>query len=465
MHILEQTDQCGDALSEEHLTPARIVEALGRYIVGQEKAKRAVAIALRNRWRRRRTDPEIRSEIMPKNIIMIGPTGVGKTEIARRLAGLVRAPFLKVEASKYTEVGYHGRDVESMVRDLVKCAVKMVRDEMAEDVLPQARENAEERLLDCLYEPESEQEPAGGGEMPDYSERKEMKTRARGRLREMLREGKMEDRAVDVEISEKPVIQGMVAGGEEMGVDMQELFEQMMPSRSETRRMKVSDAREILIQQEVEHLIDRERLHSEAVKRSEESGIIFVDEIDKVAGKEHQDHGPGVSRHGVQRDLLPIVEGSSVPTRYGMVQTDHILFVAAGAFTVAKPSDLIPELQGRFPIRVELDQLTRDDLKRILVEPRNALVKQYAALLATEGLKLEFKEDAIERLAEIAEEINRDVESIGARRLQTVMEKVLEEVSFSAPEMGKAKVVVDAEYVDKHLGELTANRDTMQYIL
>ncbi len=464
MHILEQGNKRRDVISEEQLTPVRIVEELEKYIIGQDKAKRSVAIALRNRWRRRQTEPAMQDEILPKNIIMIGPTGVGKTEIARRLAGLVRAPFLKVEASKYTEVGYHGRDVESMVRDLVKFAVKMVRDEMAREVLPQAEENAEERLLDCLYEPEAEA-PEFGAEDGGPGDRREQRKRVRRRLREMLRGGKLEERTVDVEITEKPEVHGMVAGGEEMGVDMQELFEQMMPSRSETRRMQVSKARSILIQQEVEHLIDRERLHAEAVRRSEESGIIFIDELDKVAGKEQQDQGPGVSRQGVQRDLLPIVEGSSVPTRYGMVQTDHILFVAAGAFTVAKPSDLIPELQGRFPIRVELAQLTREDFKRILVEPRNALIKQYIALLGTEGLELEFREDAIDRLAEIAEEINRNVESIGARRLQTVMEKLLEEVSFHAPGMRRAKVVVDADYVDERLEELSTDRDMMQYIL
>jgi len=465
MHILESGDKNRDVVSEEDLTPARIVEALDRYIVGQKSAKRSVAIALRNRWRRRQTLPEMQKEILPKNIIMIGPTGVGKTEIARRLAGLVRAPFLKVEASKYTEVGYHGRDVESMVRDLVKYAVKMVRDEMGEEVLPQARENAEERLLDCLYEPEPEPSGSEEGAAANYEERRKQKERARERLREMLRDGRLEDRSVEVETTEKPAIQGMVAGGEEMGVDMQELFEQMMPSQTETRRMHVSNARRIIVQQEVERLIDKDRLHSEAVRRSEESGMIFIDEIDKVAGKEQQNQGPGVSRQGVQRDLLPIVEGTSVPTRYGMVQTDHILFVAAGAFSTSKPSDLIPELQGRFPIRVELDQLTKEDLMRILVEPRNALTSQYIALLKTEGVQLKFEKDAIQRLADIAAQINRNVAGIGARRLQTVMEKLLEEVSFNAPDMRGKNFKIDADYVDERLSDLAADRDMMQYIL
>ncbi len=461
MHLLQSEDKRSNTLTEDDLTPARIVDALDRYIVGQDAAKRSVAIALRNRWRRLRTSPEMCREILPKNIIMIGPTGVGKTEIARRLAGLVRAPFIKVEASKYTEVGYHGRDVESMVRDLVKVAVNLVRKEMADEVLPQARDNAEERLLDCLYEPEPVSEEADSA----HSDKQGQKERARQRLRQMLRDGKLEDRSIDVEITEKPVVQGMVAGGEEMGVDMQELFEQMMPSHTETRRMSVSNARRVIVQQEVEHLIDNERLHSEAVKRTEEGGIVFIDEIDKVAGKEQQNQGPGVSRQGVQRDLLPIVEGTSVPTRYGMVQTDHVLFIASGAFSVARPSDLIPELQGRFPIRVELSQLTKDDLKRILVEPRNALTRQYTALLEPDGVKLKFKSNAIERLADIASRINRDVESIGARRLQTVMEKLLEDVSFAAPDMKMGDVEVDADYVDKRLKDLADDRDMMQYIL
>ncbi len=463
MHILESKHKRRNSIKESQLTPVRIVEELDKYIVGQKDAKRSVAIALRNRWRRRQTDPEMCREIMPKNIIMIGPTGVGKTEIARRLAGLANAPFLKVEASKYTEVGYHGRDVESMIRDLVEYASKMVRRELAEEVRPQAEDNAEERLLDCLYEPD-ENLPASGSDI-DPLEKREQKKRARERLRNMLQAGKMEERTVEIEIVDKPVVQGMISTGEEMGVDMQELFEQMMPTRSETRRMSVQNARKVLIQQETERLIDKERLHSEAVQRCEESGIIFIDEIDKVAGQDQKNQGPGVSRQGVQRDLLPIVEGSTVPTRYGMVQTDHILFIAAGAFNVAKPSDLIPELQGRFPIRVELDQLTKADFQRILIEPKNALIKQYVALLKTEGVKVDFNEEAIERLAEIAEKINQNLESIGARRLQTIMERLLEEVSFHAPEMKGGKVSVDKEYVDNQLSDLAADQDLMQYIL
>jgi ATP-dependent HslUV protease ATP-binding subunit HslU len=436
------------------------VQALDRYIVGQDDAKRAVAIAMRNRWRRQQTSEEMSREILPKNIIMIGPTGVGKTEIARRLAELARAPFVKVEASKYTEVGYYGRDVESMVRELVEMSVNMVQEEMAEDVREQAQSNAEERLLDGLYEPETD--------LPDQADeydRQEKRRHARRRLRQMLRDGKLEDREVEVEVTEKPnVVQGMIGGGDEMGIDMQGFIEQMMPSRHETRRMKVSEARKVLVQQEIERLIDRETLNRRAVERAQENGIIFVDEIDKVAGRE-SGRGPEVSREGVQRDLLPIVEGSAVSTRYGTVHTDHVLFVAAGAFTVSRPCDMIPELQGRFPIRVELNELTREDFVRILVEPRNALTKQYAALLETEGVELKFGEDAIERIAEISQEVNENTESIGARRLQTVMEKLLEEVSFHAPEMGGADVDIDAEYVDDKLQDLVRDRDMTRYIL
>ena len=446
--------------SPENLTPRRIVQALDRYIVGQDDAKRAVAIAMRNRWRRQQTSEEMSREILPKNIIMIGPTGVGKTEIARRLAELARAPFVKVEASKYTEVGYYGRDVESMVRELVEMSVNMVQEEMAEDVREQAESNAEERLLDGLYEPETELP-----EQADEYDRQEKRRHARRRLREMLRDGKLEDREVEIEITEKPtVVQGMIGGGEEMGIDMQGVIEQMMPTRHETRRMKVSEARKVLVQQEVERLIDRETLHRRAVERAQQNGIIFVDEIDKVAGRE-SGRGPEVSREGVQRDLLPIVEGSAVSTRYGTVHTDHVLFVAAGAFTVSRPSDMIPELQGRFPIRVELNELTREDFVRILVEPRNALTRQYVALLETEGVELKFREDAIERIAEIAQEVNENTESIGARRLQTVMEKLLEDVSFHAPEMGGADVDIDAEYVDDKLQDLVRDRDMTRYIL
>lgn len=444
----------------ENLTPRRIVEALDRYIVGQDDAKRAVSIALRNRWRRQQADEEMQQEILPKNIIMIGPTGVGKTEIARRLAELANAPFVKVEASKFTEVGYYGRDVESMVRELVTCSVNMVREEMAEEVRPQAERNAEERLIDGLYEPETHI-PEG----PEDYDRQGQRERTRERLREMLRDGQLEDREVEIEVNEKAsVVQGVMGGGEEMGFDMQGMLEQVMPERRETRRMSVSEARDVLIQQEIEKLIDRETLHRKAVERAQDNGIIFVDEIDKVAGQE-SGQGPEVSRQGVQRDLLPIVEGSSVSTRYGNVDTDHVLFIAAGAFTVSKPSDMIPELQGRFPIRVELNELTQDDLMRILVEPRNALTKQYAALLQTEGVDLQFRDSAIERISEMAQEINEGTESIGARRLQTVMEKLLEEVSFHAPEMGGTTVDIDASYVNDKLEDVVTDRDMTRYIL
>ncbi len=440
------------------LTPRVIVQLLDQYVVGQDKAKRAVAIALRNRWRRQQLSDELRQEVLPKNIIMIGPTGVGKTEIARRLAGLTHAPFIKVEASHYTEVGYHGRDVENMVRELVELSVNMVRGEMREQVRSRAEQNAQERLLDCLYEP---MDPVSAD--PDRSQQGE---RARERLRKLLQEGQLDARNIEIEVTEKPVvIQGLSFGGEEMGVDMQSFLEEMMPSRSERRRMTVAEARQVLVRQESEKLVDRETLTRKAMWRAENQGIIFIDELDKIASRTSETHGPDVSREGVQRDLLPIVEGCTVPTRYGMARTDHILFMAAGAFNVAKPSDLIPELQGRFPIRVELDDLTREDFVRILREPRNALTKQYRALLATEGVKLEFTDDAVERLAEFAEQINRTTRSIGARRLQTVMEKLLETVSFEAPDTSQKSLVVDRPYVDEKLAELVEDEDLTRYIL
>ncbi len=441
------------------LTPRAIVQQLDQYIVGQDDAKRAVAIALRNRWRRQQVSGEMQREVLPKNIIMIGPTGVGKTEIARRLAGLANAPFVKVEASHYTEVGYHGRDVENMVRELVQLSHNMVREEMMEQVRPQAEQNAEERLLDYLYEP-----PTGG---IDDEEKREQQARARERLRGMLREGKLDEREIEIQVTEKPqVVQGMVMGGEEMGVDMQSFLEEMLPGRTENRRMAVQEARDVLVHQESEKLLDRQTLARKALWRAENSGIIFVDELDKIASTGGESgRGPDVSREGVQRDLLPMIEGCTVPTRYGMVNTDHILFIAAGAFNVAKPSDLIPELQGRFPIRVELSDLTKDDFVRILREPRNALTKQYRALLETEGVELEFTDGAVERLAEYAERINRTTQSTGARRLQTVMEKLLEELSFEAPEIAPTRVVVDQGYVGTRLAELVEDEEQTRYIL
>jgi ATP-dependent HslUV protease ATP-binding subunit HslU len=440
------------------LTPRAIVHSLDQYIVGQDEAKRAVAVALRNRWRRQQLPEELRQDVLPKNIIMIGPTGVGKTEIARRLAGLADAPFIKVEASHYTEVGYHGRDVDSMVRELVELSVNMVRGQMWERVRPEAERHAEERLLDALYEP--------GPAPADDAERREQQERARERLHRMLREGKLDERTVEIEVSEKPmVIQGVSLGGEEMGVDMQSFLEEMMPTRTERRRMTVGESREVLLRQETEKLVDRRDLAREAIYRAENYGIIFIDELDKIASRGGETYGPDVSREGVQRDLLPIVEGCTVATRYGLVRTDHILFIGAGAFNVAKPSDLIPELQGRFPIRVELKDLTKQDFVRILREPRTALTKQYRELLATEGIELEFTDDAVERVAEFAEQINQRTQSIGARRLQTVMEKLLEDVSFDAPDRADKGLVVDRAYVDEHLAELVKDEDLTRYIL
>ena len=444
------------------LTPREIVSELDRYIVGQNRAKRAVAVALRNRWRRQQLPEDIREEVAPKNIIMIGPTGVGKTEIARRLAKLSNAPFLKVEASKFTEVGYVGRDVEAMIRDLTELAVNMVRAEEREKVEARAKERAEEKVLDLLL-PFT---PPGPGE-EDVERARERHRETREKFRKMLRQGKLDKRSVEVEVTEKvsPMIEILTpAGMEEMDINIRDIFSNLMPKKSGKRKVTIPEALNILTQEEAQRLIDNDKVISAALKRVEQSGIIFLDEIDKVAGREGG-RGPDVSREGVQRDLLPIVEGSNVSTRYGMVRTDHILFIAAGAFHVSKPSDLIPELQGRFPIRVELESLTRDDFIRILTEPRNALMRQYTALIETEGVEVVFKEEAVARIAEMAQEVNEKMENIGARRLHTIMEKLLDEVSFDAPDMGGKRVVIDRAYVDGRLEGIVQDVDLSRYIL
>src|SRR6516165_1032326 len=452
------------------MTPREIVSELDRYIVGQHEAKRAVAIALRNRWRRQNVAPELRDEIAPKNILMIGPTGIGKTEIARRLAKLAQAPFVKVEASRYTEVGYVGRDVESMIRDLVEVAVKIVREEERGRVALKARESAEERLLDILYPaPPGKTRRAGAvdntGELRVSDSDSHGETREK--LRDLLRRGYLNDREVDIEITAQamPMVEVFTPQGmEDLGMNMKELFGQLMPKKTRNRKVKVPEAIEILTQEEAARLVDMENVAREAVHRAEQSGIVFIDEIDKIAGREAM-HGPDVSREGVQRDLLPIVEGSTVNTKYGAVRTDHILFVASGAFHTSKPSDLIPEFQGRFPIRVELKALNKDDFIRILTEPENALTKQYVALLATEKVQLEFSGDAIVALAEIAAQVNARSENIGARRLHTVLERLLEELSFGAPEMSGKEQRIDAAYVHQRLDPIVKNEDLSRYIL
>ena len=448
-------------------TPAQIVAELDRYIVGQERAKRAVAIALRNRWRRRSLPPDLRDEVAPKNIIMIGPTGVGKTEIARRLARLAQAPFLKVEASKYTEVGYVGRDVESMIRDLTELAVTMVKGEMTERVAEQAAEAAEERLLDLLLpRTRARGDAVGLGSLEEVSP-DASRVATRDKLREQLRSGRLDGRAIELEVRAQtpPMIDLFSAAGMgEMDQGLREALGNLLPGRTKQRKVTVGEAKRLLAQEEAQKLIDTDELTSQAIRRVQEAGIIFLDEIDKIAGRERA-HGPDVSREGVQRDLLPIVEGSTVTTKYGAVKTDHILFVAAGAFHVATPSDLIPELQGRFPIRVELDPLTRDDFVRILTEPRNALLVQYTALLGTEGVSLSFTADAVEAIAEIAMRVNERAENIGARRLYTILERLLEEVSFQAPDMPGKSVVIDAGYVHARLADVLRDDDVSRYIL
>ena len=452
----------------DQLTPREIVAELDRYIIGQREAKRAVAIALRNRWRRQHLPPELRDEVAPKNIIMIGPTGVGKTEIARRLARLAGAPFVKVEASKYTEVGYVGRDVESMVRDLTELAVTMVKAERSRGVEGRAQEMAEERLLDLLLPPASSRALGGPGG-PEGLRDLEVTGSAgetREKLRKRLHEGKLDDRQVEVELREQAMPIGIFSnvGLEEMEASLKEILGNLLPPRTKRRKMKVAEARRLLAQEEAAKLIDMEEVTAEAVRRVEDSGIIFLDEIDKIAGREGG-RGPDVSREGVQRDLLPIVEGSSVNTKHGMVRTDHILFIAAGAFHVSKPSDLIPELQGRFPLRVELNSLTRDDFVRILTEPQNALIKQYTALLETEGVQVAFTPPAIQEIAEIATAVNRATENIGSRRLYTIMERLLDEVSFEAPYMRGARVEIDAQAVRAKLQDIVKDQDLSRYIL
>jgi ATP-dependent HslUV protease ATP-binding subunit HslU len=447
------------------LTPAQIVAELDRYIVGQQRAKRAVAIALRNRWRRQNLPPELRDEVAPKNIIMIGPTGVGKTEIARRLAKLSQAPFLKVEASKYTEVGYVGRDVESMIRDLTELGVNMVKAEMATGVRERAEALAEDRLLDLLL-PRRQGEAFSSGTLEEVSP-DASRDQTREKLRAQLRAGKLDDRMIELDTQAQagPMLEVFTGQGmEEVGINLKDMLSNLLPGRTRRRRVKVSEARRLLGQEEAQKLVDVEEAVGQAIQRVENSGIIFLDELDKIAGREGA-HGPDVSREGVQRDLLPIVEGSTVTTKYGMVRTDHILFIAAGAFHVAKPSDLIPELQGRFPIRVELEPLTRLDFVRILSEPQNALVRQYIELLRTEGVALSFQADAVDAIAEVASEVNQRTENIGARRLYTVMEKLLEEISFSAPDMTAKELVIDASYVHARLAEVLKNEDLSRYIL
>lgn len=440
------------------LTPREIMDELNRFIIGQKKAKKAVSIALRNRWRRQMVPKELRDEIAPKNIIMIGPTGVGKTEIARRLAKLANAPFLKIEATKFTEVGYVGRDVESMIRDLTELAVNMVRKEEQERVIEKAKVLAEERILDLLM-PRRSRNTVNEDESLEDSSREKIRTR--------FKAGKFDETLVELEVPDRalPIIEIFSASGmEEMDMQIRDMFGNMLPKKTKKRKVKVKDAYELLIQEESKKLIDADKVTKDAIERVEQSGIIFLDELDKIASRDRT-HGPDVSREGVQRDILPIVEGTTVTTKYGMVKTDHILFIAAGAFHMSKPSDLIPELQGRFPIRVELDALTKEDFYRIITEPENALIKQYRALLTTENIELSFNNDAIEEITDIAQKVNEMTENIGARRLYTVMEKLLDDISFDAPDMKESAITITKEYVREKLGEFLQKDDLSRYIL
>ena len=455
-------------------TPRQIVDELNKYIVGQDEAKKSVAIALRNRWRSRKLSEDMQEDVVPKNILMIGSTGVGKTEIARRLAKLVNAPFIKVEATKFTEVGYVGRDVESIIRDLAETSVRMVRRQRLEAVQDKAKEMAEERILDVFVpEPKKNANPLGrlfGGadDEEEQTETAEPKYQAgRDWVRKRLEKGELEQETIEIDVEDagKPMV-GMFAGSslESMGDNIQDMIGNLMPKRHRKRKVTVEQARKIFIQEEADKLVDMEAVADEAIRVAEYSGIVFLDEIDKVAVKGNSS-GADVSREGVQRDILPIVEGSTVMTKYGPLKTDHVLFIAAGAFHMAKPADLIPELQGRFPIRVELKSLRKEDFEKILTEPQNALLKQYKAMLATEGVELEFKEEAIARLAQLACDVNEQAEDIGARRLHTLLEKLLEEVSFTAPELTDKQVIIDAAYVDKQLADIVVNRDLSQFIL
>jgi ATP-dependent HslUV protease ATP-binding subunit HslU len=465
-----------EELRLDEMTPRQIVSELDKHVVGQRNAKRAVAIALRNRVRRQKLAPEMAVDVMPKNIIMIGSTGIGKTEIARRLARMSNSPFLKVEASKFTEVGYVGRDVESMIRDLTEISVDMTRQEKIEEIAEKAELNVEERILDLLLPPPrsttgfydfDSDVPEEAVAETDSANRDEQFQRTREKLRTQLRSGKLDNRLIEIEVREKnfPVIElAGPQGVEEMGINMKDMLGSMFQGRSKRRKMRVDEAMEYLMQEEEERLIDMDQVARAAIERVESAGIIFLDEIDKIAGRE-SGHGPDVSREGVQRDILPIVEGTTVNTRYGMVRTDHILFIAAGAFHVSKPSDLIPELQGRFPIRVELETLTVQDFKRILTEPKNALIKQYQAMMDTEGVKIDFSDDAIDSIANFAARVNEQTENIGARRLQTIMEKLLEEISFEGPDLQPKNQRIDAKYVEGMLSETVKDQDLSRYIL